>query len=394
MATTAEMLIMLNDGDTNIRDAIIAKGIAVPESTLFTDLGDKIRAIPQEGTSGTGGWTRPTDRPDVPTIGENEVYVLFAAMPHGINDYALSLFVSGGYSVDWGDGAIDSYASGATAEHLYDYSTLDIQPNTDGIKWVWIKFYISSYHFTNIVMNVRPSWRPAASATNIYSPRIYEMYINAPSVHTFAWSTSMYTRFFNLEVFNWVGTNELTSGAYMFLYCNTLKQVSIDTRNWTTVANMFYMAAGFNSPLDWMDTSNVASFNAFLRGAQTFNQPIDGLDTSNGTNLQYMLNGASSMTFPITIDLSSTTTDLGTYAFANMYGLTSLRLLNMPVVVSSLTVAYTALDATALELLFHDLYDRTSALSGTITITGVAGASALTTAQRAIATNKNWNIVG
>lgn len=49
MGTTAEKLAYLNDTKTAIKDAIIAKGVEVPEGTTFRQYAEKIGEIKSGG---------------------------------------------------------------------------------------------------------------------------------------------------------------------------------------------------------------------------------------------------------------------------------------------------------------------------------------------------------
>ena len=74
------------------------------------------------------GRPRPSDWPALPAIGNHEFAGLLSVwdVPDG-NRVALSVSVVGGFTVDWGDGTTpDTWASGATAQHQYDYADTDL----------------------------------------------------------------------------------------------------------------------------------------------------------------------------------------------------------------------------------------------------------------------------
>jgi hypothetical protein len=91
---------------------------------------------------------------------------------------------------------------------------------------------------------------------------------------------------------------------------------------------------------------------------------IPNFNTTSVTNFTTFANGCSSLDRCITI-------------FRNSVGLQNCQL-----------------SKDALVEIFTNLTDRTSTTSATIDITGNWGATALTSADRLIATNKNWTIVG
>jgi hypothetical protein len=76
-------------------------------------------------------WTRPTDWLPLPTLteGVDEKIVLLAAVfPNGNSAFAVT--VSGAYTVDWGDGTVTNYASGAKAERTYSFASLPANTTT------------------------------------------------------------------------------------------------------------------------------------------------------------------------------------------------------------------------------------------------------------------------
>ena len=105
--------------------------------------------------------------------------------------------------------------------------------------------------------------------------------------------------------------------------------------------------------------------------------------------MAYMFTNCVSLNFIPAFITTAVTTDFTT--FAN--GSTSINRITMSF---NRTVALQncQLSRDALVEIFTNLTDRTSTTSATIDITGNWGSSALTSADRAIATNKNWVITG
>lgn len=72
------------------------------------------------------------------TKADNTFAGLFAIFPEGGNVVALS--AAGDYTVDWGDGVVENFATGATAEHEYNYASISGTPFR-GYKQAIIKVY-------------------------------------------------------------------------------------------------------------------------------------------------------------------------------------------------------------------------------------------------------------
>lgn len=468
MITLTDQFTQLVQTKNAIQNAIIMKGGSVPESTSFKGLANRILEIPQEGGGTTSPpideWVRPSDRPALPftdaengnDLPDNTIYMLFGVMPTGMNDMAFQITVYNGYYVDWGDGTVDTIAANAKCEHIYDYNSLNVDPNNIGIKWVWIKFYQlveTSVFRTFIHANVRHSNRPVGTTTNRFVPSVYEIYMKASQANMWSWGSSStttattgntnvvaaYTQFSLLDRFYWYGNNLIAGGTTGFLCdCANLKDLKLDVSSFKSFFGFMSRCSVFNQPLDLTSATQVTNANAFMTDCSAFNSKLDinlsdcslfnsfmtscsafnqdtshldfskaggslsyflrgsriskiNIDTKNATYINYMLFSAYS-TLPITLDLTS---NLETsISRANMYLTTSFRLQNMTDKITSILIPYSSLGTEDLVLLFGDLYDRSLTTAGTITITGVAGVSQLTTAQVDIARNKNWTIIG
>jgi len=71
-------------------------------------------------------YVRPADWLTLPTIGstESKFVGLHAVHDNTSNYVALAVTCTGGYTVDWGDGVVESFASAATAQHNYVYANV------------------------------------------------------------------------------------------------------------------------------------------------------------------------------------------------------------------------------------------------------------------------------
>lgn len=78
-----------------------------------------------QASSISGAYVRPSDWPPLPTPPLNAISILTAVFPTSVNSISLKITVVGGYTVDWGDGTVNNWASGVQAEHTYNYVTLN-----------------------------------------------------------------------------------------------------------------------------------------------------------------------------------------------------------------------------------------------------------------------------
>jgi surface protein len=148
---------------------------------------------------------------------------------------------------------------------------------------------------------------------------------------------------------------------YTFAYCSSLKFVPLfNTSNVTNMSFMFF---------ECLSLQSVPLFN-----------------TTNVTNMAYMFYNCYSLNFIPAFVTTAVTSD-----FTN-----NCNSLNRITMSFNRTVALQncQLSKDALVEIFTNLTNRTATTSAKIDITGNWGASALTSADRLIATNKNWVITG
>lgn len=421
----AKVLIEQNTLDSAISDfdsiqqAIINKGVAIPTGTPTNQYADKINQI----TTGDGeiidcdGWHRPTDRPTKPTMVDNTILMLFGASELSPNDIAFLCTTSAGqYKVDWGDGTSDLYNSNVKAEHSYDFTTISKTVDSQGYKMVWITVTPVSGNILSFNVNQKHSLRIGS----YFIPQVFEMYIQCPNMTglTFPSSNIMYGL---LEVFS-LDTNAISSTfSYCLANCFNLKKIEKlllpSMGNTSGMSYFMYNCYSYNAPfpddtylrvLGSYFMNNCYSFNQsmpfllgvssvgiagnFMQNCYGFNQKFpESLAIRGGV---YFLNGCRSFNHSVTVDLSLTTAVGTNFIGTGNYAQKGLRLLNMHTAHNAITISNSNLDVDALVLLFGDLTNRTATTAGTITITNCYGADKLTTEQRAIATNKNWSIVG
>lgn len=103
-----------------------AFGIAQPEP----------EPVPDDGGS---GWVRPADWPALPSPlpGTEAIVGLFAV--NDTVDERVAMTMSGAYTVDWGDGAVENFAAAAVAEHNYVYANLTSPVTAAGYKTAIIR---------------------------------------------------------------------------------------------------------------------------------------------------------------------------------------------------------------------------------------------------------------
>ena len=386
-------------------------------------------------------WQRPSDWLPMPTnITEtDQTFVgLHAVIENSDNYCAFSFTTSAGqYRVDWGDGNVTLHNSGTIAQCQYNYATISNSTlSSRGYKQVIVKVTPVSGNLLSCNFQQRFVTTPVQNQA--YSSGFLECILSMPNassggsitfggttirhaycekvdVKTIGNATNLIGLFYNcysLQSVPLFNTTNVTSMTNMFYNCISLKSVPLfNTTNVTSMGNMFFGCNPLQSvPL--FNTSNVTNmagmfFNCYsLQSVPLFNtinvtnmaymfnscyslQSVPLFNTINVTNMAYMFQNCLSLNFIPAFITTAVTTDFTT--FAN--GSTSINRILMSF---NRTVALQncQLSRDALVEIFTNLTNRTATTSATIDITGNWGASALTSADRAIATNKNYVITG
>ncbi|MCT4580847.1 MAG: leucine-rich repeat protein [Flavobacteriales bacterium] len=373
-------------------------------------------------------------------VNEDKFVGLLAVFPDGRNELTMRFSVTGGYTVDWGDGNIVNYNSNTNAVHTYDYNLINSATLTsDGYKQVIVTVTptITTNNFTSLFSynyntGVIANW--------------LDIVFIAPNVaHVYAGGNN--GKMFLLERFRILGTTPSANLNSLFNYNPNIRVVELD---WTkpTVLNNMFSYSGINKlgDLNITNSNTLPYINAARNiekvGNLTYTGPtlyvfsdssirelgnITAVNASNAnsfsqnnfslcklglvnipacttatrmfmnnyalesievistalSNAQYMFLGCRAIKSIVFSDLGNLT--VTSQMFDNCYSLSELRVPNISV---SFSVANCNLDRTALIQIFNDL----ATVSATITITGNIGVSNLTASDLLIATNKGWTV--
>ena len=395
--------------------------------------------LPQIGVSNE--WQRPSDWLPMPTnITEtDQIFVGLHAVIENSDNYCAFSFTtsSGQYRVDWGDGNVTLHNSGTIAQYQYNYASVSNSTlSSRGYKQVMIK--VTPVSGNLLTCNFQQRFVTTPVQNQAYSSGFLECILSMPNassggsitfggttirhsycekvdIKTIGNATSMVNMFQNcgsLQSVPLFNTSNVTSMGSMFAGCYSLQSVPLfNTSNVTTMTYMFFSCYSLQSvPL--FNTSNVTNMGYMfqncgsLQSVPLFNtinvtnmvymffscyslQSVPLFNTSNVTNMGYMFQSCSSLNFIPAFITTAVTTDFTTFANGSNSINRILMSFNRTVALQNCQ-----LSRDALVEIFTNLTNRTSTTSATIDITGNWGASALTSADRAIATNKNFTITG
>lgn len=257
-------------------------------------------------------WTRPAEWPTVPESQANELHGIVAVhdVPLGAI-IAFSVTVVGGYTVDWGDGTVDNVASGVTAEHIYDYSNVNlpaaigdgsklavvsVSSTTPGAAWTavtldkrhssllrdtiqtWVEWDLNAPSLTSAA-DVRGSGvGPTVRNVRVLAPALSSMpfymdYDALENLHCDMLGASASLSYLcygcaALVKVRLYGTQNITSFQDAFTNCRSLTDINspLETGSATNVASMFSGAAALKNVPE-MSLPNVTSASNMLQNA-------------------------------------------------------------------------------------------------------------------------------
>ena len=371
--------------------------------------------LPQIG--GTKEWQRPADWLPMPTniTATDQIFVGLHAVIENSDNYCAFSFTtsSGQYRVDWGDGNVTLHNSGTVAQYQYNYASVSNSTLSNrGYKQVIIKVTpvsgnllscnfqqrfvttpVQNQAYSSGFLECILSMPNASSGNNITfgGTTIRHAYCEKVDIKTIGNATSMVNMFnncYSLQSVPLFNTINVTNMGSMFYNCFSLQSVPLfNTINVTNMGSMFYNCFSLQSvPL--FNTINITNMSGMFIGCCSL-QSVPLFNTINVTNMGSMFTNCYSLNFIPAFITTAITTDYTT--FAN--GCNSLNRILMSF---NRTVALQncQLSKDALVEIFTNLTNRTATTSANIDITGNWGSSALTAADRLIATNKNWVITG
>lgn len=308
MGTTANKLLYLQDTKSAIKDAIVAKGVTIPTGTTFREYATKIGDI----TTGSSGseiadtWVRPSQWLALPNNvdGVQKVSILNAVFD--TDSEFVAFICQGNYTIDWGDGTSNNYATGVKAEHKYDYGNANLNSDT-----------VSTFGYKQCIITITPQ---SGQNLTVISFGTYHSTIGN------ATSYDLTTGFLDVRVNSLSCVNLIIGASNNPVKHTMLEQCLIGELADTTLNELFYDCYALQS-VSIKDTSNVTSFasmhynNYSLQKMPTYTFRGAGVDVSNMFYNCYSLRE----TYPLVITLISN-------AIASMFlGCRSLRYIDLTI---------------------------------------------------------------
>lgn len=434
--TIADKLAAIDAAKSAIKIAIENKGIPVGSAALES----YASKVAQIGIGIVSGWVRPEDWLPLPAINEasNEFAGLLAISNDQSNYVALS--AAGAYVVAWGDGTVESYASGATAQHQYNYAdqALDGTLCARGYKQAVVRVTPQEGEtFTSIRLNIRHSAMPART----YSVPWLDLAMGGAALSDIgiaqsglATSTASVVRLGQCEQVriarmtrtncNWMfqnmsalqsvpmfSTTAVTSMIGMFLRCTSLRTIPpLETGNVTSMSQMFFECRSM-AEVPLLNTSSVTSCASMFSGCEALRavpplnfasstnmsnaffgctrlESVTDLNTVSATEMSSMFRGCSALRSVAGLSVAAGST---ASKFSNIFdGCSSLASAPLQGAVFDISYANCNLSREAIVAIFQGLGVVTGGPTRAVTVTGNFGAAQLTEQDLSIATGKGW----
>lgn len=258
-------------------------------------------------------YVRPADWPALPTLTNNRFHGLMAVNnnPEGVHYAALKCTVTGGYTVNWGDGVVENFASGTVAEHMYTYSTLGTTVTSRGYKTAIVQVYpqVGGNNITAFDLRQRHTSLGGEILPDTYDYPIVE------------------TWWLELEIQASAMTSLTISKVYPGVTFTNVERLVLGQNTVTDLSNMCRDMRNLQSV---SMTTESAQYMGYLFGGCVSLTVSPEMDTSDVVDISTMFYGCRSLVSIPQYDYSSVL-----YASLMLYGCSQLRrvpIINMPLV--------------------------------------------------------------
>lgn len=242
MGTVSDKLAYLQGTKNAIKDAIVSKGVDVPTGTTFREYATKIGNITTGGGTGSeiaDTWIRPSQWLPLPdnVDGVQKVSILNAVFD--TDSEFVAFICQGNYTIDWGDGVTENFATGVKAEHKYNYSDVGLNSDT-----------VATFGYKQCIITITPQ-----SGQNLTD-------VSFGTYHSSIGSSAAYdltTGFLDVRVNSLSCVNLIIGASNNPVKHTMLEQCLIGELADITLNELFYDCYALQS-VTIKDTSNVTSF--------------------------------------------------------------------------------------------------------------------------------------
>lgn len=378
--TIADNLTTLNTIKTGLKQAIEKRGTSVGNAPFAS--------YPALAVSDLPVWVRPADWLAMPTVAPTDEKFVGLHAVYGDSNF-VSLQASGAYTVNWGDGVVENFASGVQANHIYDYNNaalngtectrgykqalITVTPQggqhltafdlnkkhpTTGLQLYnagWLDVVIGSPYFTasglvistvngGVVVNKHSIEHVKITNFGAVTTTAYAFYymfglaqVELASTQLVVSMQSMFGYCSSLVTVPLFDTSKVSNIGQMFVQCPALRTVPLfDFGNVTNATSMFSTCGLLNSIPAFNLSKCVTMGTMFYNCSSLRNVPLFTLGAL--TDASNMFGGCLSLqTIPL-LNLSTVTN--ANYLFGNCAQLVTVPLFNLSAVTNASSMFY------------------------------------------------------
>lgn len=239
-------------------------------------------------------WVRPADWLTLPEAPADGVKALHAVFNNSTNFVSVRFTTSNGtaYTIDWGDGIVESASSGVITNHNYDWNNVSSSTITSGGYRQAIVTITPASGATFSLASLCEKYN-AISGLQTYSTGWLDMNINLPNLITgqrliIGQSATRSALLERVNIKSWGNVTNLSS---LFLNCSSLQEINSTEWNLSNVTTIDGMFFGCNSIIvidasTW-NISNVTSLFNVIRSCNSLIEiKCSGWNTSSLTSMQ------------------------------------------------------------------------------------------------------------
>jgi surface protein len=274
---------------------------------------------PYSSTYSVDNWERPLEWINVPDPAPgSEVVYMLVAVYEDIPNY-LALRVSGTYSVDWGDGDIQTnIAPGELTRKEFDFGSYS-NTTSEGFNQALVTVTVDNPgDFTEFITDLRHSY-----SNLYYTTGVLEMKMSGTNLSNINLSSLTHGPLDKLQNFEFTGTHSDTNLSDLFNGMQNLRNVKMDLQNVQSTHSLFQNCVNLiNVDISNLDSSQDMSYMFF--GCTSLKE-LPTINADSCLNMTYMFANCRNIVVGPTINNSNLVTSTN-YMFSGCHCLVELPL--------------------------------------------------------------------
>lgn len=396
--SVVDKLNYLQETKSQIKNAIIQKGVSVTDTDSFRSYANKIAQIESGGSSAVEDWQPEPDWWDIEMILENDteedMQKAIFLLTDELDDGATINTIKGFKKYKLSDGQVfnQTLSTELDLTNLFDKSQDKVC--NKGYKTRYIMGYYDEENVTlsNIVIpdnSIFVIFSGVRFTSSIFKDKKMLQSVkfinNSKIVGNSA--ENLFNNCYSLKKIEGLDMSNIIKINAMFQNCCSLQKIAgLNTSNTTNMNNAFSNCFSLKQILE-IDTSKVDDATGMFQNCYSL-QEIPSMDTTNLTNMNYMFFSCYSLQKICGINMSLV--DKANSAFGSTRKLIHLKEISQIKISISFSNS-SFLNHSSLLRILNALVDLTGQTTQTLTL-GTTNLAKLTDEEKAIATEKNWTL--